>query len=502
MDSETPNKAFQSPQRQSLTGVVVMFFDSIQRILRGLWPFLLLWIFKIDETNRIFGFIGGLVIIVLTAIFAYLRYRNFTFYIDDANNEFVINHGVINKTKIGIRMEKIQQVNINQSLIQKIIGVYALELDTAGSDKKEATIKAVSHDMALELKSRLLNPEFRAQQQEEIIPELEPTDDRVINISLLSLLKIGFTSNYVRTIFLIWAFGWTIYENYRNLGRGDAFETTEIDSYFTETLIMSSALLFVFLLVLLVLIVNIVRVIIKYYNFRIVKKPQSLLLSYGLLDTKETIIRPEKVQIATIRRNYFQKKLNVLEIKIRQASGTEDEQKKSKIEIPGCNTQEKEEIIQLIFNRLPQKGTPLYPNFRKLIFPILFRIVLPVAAFFIIGKNIEIPLYDYSYLVPFYITFAGIIIYFGYRNYRLYTADDFIIKQSGAWDIEHEIFEPYKIQAITTRQYFWHKSADIGHVSLHTAGGTIDFMFTDFTTIKKLVNQWLYEVETSDKNWM
>jgi hypothetical protein len=49
------------------------------------------------------------------------------------------------------------------------------------------------------------------------------------------------------------------------------------------------------------------------------------------------------------------------------------------------------------------------------------------------------------------------IVYFSFRNNRLFINDDFIIRQSGAWDVDNEIIEPGKIQAITTSQLFWHK---------------------------------------------
>jgi putative membrane protein len=57
----------------------------------------------------------------------------------------------------------------------------------------------------------------------------------------------------------------------------------------------------------------------------IIESPKngSLLLSFGLLSTKSTILKPEKVQIVTVTRNYFQRKMNILEIKIKQATGGE-----------------------------------------------------------------------------------------------------------------------------------------------------------------------------------
>ena len=81
-------------------------------------------------------------------------------------------------------------------------------------------------------------------------------------------------------------------------------------------------------------------------------------------------------------------------------------------------------------------------------------------------------------------------------------ADDFIIKRSGAWDIDYDYIAPHKIQSISLKQFFWHKSPDVGIVSLHTAGGTISFGLANFTRLKEMVNYWLYQVETTDKHWM
>jgi putative membrane protein len=80
--------------------------------------------------------------------------------------------------------------------------------------------------------------------------------------------------------------------------------------------------------------------------------------------------------------------------------------------------------------------------------------------------------------------------------------NNFIIKKSGFWDVSHEIIFPHKIQSISTFQYPWHKSVDIGHVSLHTAAGTINYKFGNYTQIKKMVNYWLYEVEKNNNQWI
>ena len=144
----------------------------------------------------------------------------------------------------------------------------------------------------------------------------------------------------------------------------------------------------------------------------------------------------------------------------------------------------------------------LKPNFRKLVFSIFTTIVLPLSVYFGFAYYIEPEAFEFVYLVPIYAVFIGMILCFGFRNYRLFVNDHFIIKQSGSWDIENEIIEPRKIQAISTSQLFWHKKANIGTVVLYTAGGNIAFQLGNFTTIKNYVNLWLYELEKSDSNWM
>lgn len=496
---------FSAPQRQSPIGVLVMFFDTLQQWARGLWPVLVVWIFKFDELNKGYILLGALSVFLAIGLVAYLKYLNFTFYLDNENEEFIINEGIFNKTKTAIQLNKIQQVNINQSLIQRLIGVYELDVDTAGSTKKEGKIKAVSHQLALALKTHLLDNEKSKTVSED---ENKPITDSIIDnqpfiqISFLSLLKVGVTSNYIKSIGLILAFFITIYENGKNFIEQSDFDESKIDAYIDKNLAIQSIVVIVILMLCAILVINLIRVIVKYFNFKITRQSGSLLLSFGLLNAKSTIIKPEKVQITTVTRNYFQKKMNILELKIKQATSGEKEERKSMLEIPGCNEQERDEILKLLFAKIPEKGVMLKPNFRKLVFSIFLSIVVPLTGFFIFGNYAAPKFLEFAYLIPIYVLFVGFIVYFGFKNNRLFVNDNFIIKQSGAWDIDNEIIEPMKIQAITTSQLFWHKKADIGSITIHTAGGNVAFQLGDFTKIKQYVNLWLYEIETSDSNWM
>lgn len=495
----------QKPQRQSSIGILILFFDTIQKWGRGLWPIAVIWLFKVDQINKLYLLMGTVLVVLIIGIVAYLKYLNFTFYLDEENGEFIISEGIFNKTKTIIQLNRIQQVNISQSIIQRFIGLYELDVDTAGSAKKEGQIKAISHSLALTLKARLMDNEKKEISPLALDKSLRSEVEEklpFIKISLLSLLKVGITSNYVKSLGLILAFFATAYENSRGFIENSDFDEKKIDAYLDRGLAISSFTVIAILILCSILIFNTVRTVFKYFNYKITKQNGSLLLSYGLLSTKSTILKPEKVQIVTVSKNYFQRKMNILELKIKQATAGQNEEGKSMIEIPGCNASEYEEILRLLFKNIPQKGLMLKPNVRKLIFSVLLSIVLPLTGFFAIANYVYQQLLEYTYLLPMYVLFVGAIVYCNYINYRLFINNNCIIKQSGAWDVDNTIIEPLKIQAITTSQLFWHKRIDIGSITIHTAGGNVSFQLGNFTMIKQYVNLWLYEMETSNSNWM
>ncbi|MFM2213531.1 MAG: hypothetical protein RL427_794 [Bacteroidota bacterium] len=496
---------FNQPQRQSAVGIVVMFADTVQKLGRAFWPLLLVAFVKAKHFSWGYFALGALAFLVVVGVIAYLKYRNFTFYIDEDRDEFIVSEGIINKTKTTIQLHKIQQVNIKQSLIQRLIGVFALDVDTAGSDKKEGNIKAVSHDLALALKAKLLENNSKPIENTSLVPEAEApaaVEESFLKINFISLIKVGVTSHYVRSIGLILTFFFTVMDNLRNLGQEEVWENESVQAFVTKNSVAYTILLAVLLVVTVVFVINVGRTLIKFFDFTITKHKGALVLFHGLINTQSTILKPEKVQIVKVSQNYFQKKLNVLEITIRQAISDGKEDRKSVIEIPGCNAVERDGILKLLFHKLPKKGAMLTPNFRKLGFSILLLIVLPLFGYYLVGHYGDATVFQYRHFAVGYSVFFLVVLAFGFRNYRLFISQEHIIKQSGAWDVDNQIISLEKIQAITTSQLFWHKSLNIGSLTLHTAGGNVTFHLGDFKRIQEYVNLWLYEIETSDSNWM
>lgn len=500
------NQDFSQPQRQSIAGVIIMTANLLQHLIRAFIIPIALLIYKSDHKQMFVyaAIVGG--ILVVSLVFGYWSYRRFTFYLDSEKQEFIVNKGIFNRTQLTVQLDKIQQVNINQSLLQKVIGIYSLHIDTPGTEKKEIGIKAIDEQSAYHLKEQLLNrkPDLTPEAAVETQPQAI-VDTPLLNISVATLLKVGLTSHYGRSLALLIGFAFAVFHNAKELLKAFDSDKGQVESVLERGATFFSVGLLIIIVLFILLATNIIRTLIRFFDFQISKHNSSLLIGSGLLSRNNTLLNPKKVQITTYSQNYFQKKFNFMNFYLKQAhageSDNEKERRKSNLEIPGCSPAEKDQLLKMILGNASLKGQVFVPNFRFLNLPIFFNIFLPVLVFFILWLNIP----EIKPFYPLAIAYAVIgvfMIYISYTKHRLTVNNDLIVKQSGIWDISNEIVFSHKIQSITTFQFPWHKSVDVGHLHLHTAAGMIRFKYGNYTQIKELANYWLYQIESGSDEWM
>lgn len=493
---------FSQPQRQSVQGILIMFADNVQKFIRAMWAPLLILLIKPERWN--FWLLGiFLLVLAVFAVIAYVQYRNFTFLLNLKQREFIIQKGVITKSNITIQLDKIQQVNINQTLVQKLVNVYSVDIDTAGSQKKEVSIRAVDHALALHLKESLLSNLTSGATIQSVSATEEATP--IVKVSPLTLLKVGLTSHYGRSIALMLGFFFYLWEGLRDFSNVAEMDENEVTGIVQQALTHLSYSILILGALVVLLLLNVGRTFFKFFDLHMSRHNGALQLNYGLVAKKNTLLKPVKVQVTHINQNYFQRKLNLSNLLIKQASSTEidnQENKKSDIEIPGSSADERRQVLQMIYGKKELPELEFKPNYRYVIRAILFTLPSLFALFGVLYFINIIEPNDTLLFFPFLLVFAGVIIYFKYQNYRMYISEDFIMLKSNAWDVDYEIIEPYKLQGISVTQYPWHYAPDVAHITFHTAAGDLQFDFAPYGELKPFINRWLFEVERSQKRWM
>ncbi|MDR0228109.1 MAG: PH domain-containing protein [Flavobacteriaceae bacterium] len=490
---------FYEPQRQSAIGIVVNFLYGVQKFARAFVPLIVLFFFKQDGLKNDRTLLIVFFILLFLLVTSYLNYKYFTFFVDKETQAFIINKGFINKKRITIQLNRIQQVNIYQSFINKLVGIYSIEVDSAGSNDKEGVIRSVSKEVADQLKQLLLAQQEKENVEEHSITQQEPVTE--YGVGILTLLKVGVTSNYLYTIGVLLLFVNTLLNEVSKFFNKE-LDDEAIDLFIEKDLTIVIGVVLVCMFFLTVFIVNIGRTLLKFYNYKIKEEKQTLLLSHGLLATRSTLIKPNRVQRVVIEQNYFQKLWNIANFKINQVAENTAIQKKAAMEIPGCSTEEKHAFFKLIFNKpLAIEGTTLKYNYRYFGFRFFVLVCLPVFLFALLFRQ-AFSMQEFLGILISYSVVVTAIIYRLFRVGRLIVNKDFIIIRKGVWDVSHTIFEIHKIQKLELHQLFWQKGANVGSINIYTAGGTMRFSTTDYNQLKEFLDQWVYQLESENKAWM
>ena len=142
------NKAFAKPQLQSKIGILVIFTSSFYKVLKAVLISFAYLLFSSNAKAKLYILLGFGVVGLLSLIYSFFYYKKFKFHIDYEQKEFVLQKGVFSTEFINIPFDKIQQVYFKRSIIQRVINVYEVAIDTAGSSQKEVTIKALSKEKA------------------------------------------------------------------------------------------------------------------------------------------------------------------------------------------------------------------------------------------------------------------------------------------------------------------------------------------------------------------
>ncbi len=202
---------FTQPRRQSIKGLVLIFLQEGKRGIQFFWPLLVPVILGKESDKKIL--IIGLILLaglILTLIHSILYYLNFKFNIE--NQQFILKKGYLNRKTLTIPLDRVQNVHTDQTMLQQLLEVMSIEIDTAGSSKKELKIHALSKtigaQLALELSSHLAVQDTANQ---EGAKGSVPEEVQILKLTNRDLLRIGISQNHFRTALIIFLFGIQFY---------------------------------------------------------------------------------------------------------------------------------------------------------------------------------------------------------------------------------------------------------------------------------------------------
>ena len=309
------------PRRQHPAGVIQYFIRYLWFFLRSGWPALAG--LAVNDTFLAYVKWVGIGVLLLLCAIAVVQHIRFTFQITP--DSLIIRKGILERERVTVAFERIQMVNLEQSIWQRLFGVMSVKVDTAGTAGAEVEIAALKVEDAKAVKAVLSSVEGTGQATTSNA-ESEPVPDgeELIVLSWNRLFKIGLTQNHLRNALI--AVG-SIVALAEPLERTLTDWLSGIPTYtwfvlkFLWVLLIPIGTIGV---VVIGMLVSLIGAVLRYYNLQVRAQAQGLELSGGLLKKFEFKIPWHKVQLLEGSSSVLQRLVGFETYKIHQARAQSD----------------------------------------------------------------------------------------------------------------------------------------------------------------------------------
>jgi len=499
------------PRRQSRKSILIYVAKNI----KGLIAVALYSAFGSSIFENAWALLGIIVVVGLIMLVSpFLNYYFFTFHVED--DELIIQKGMLNKERKAIPLERIQSVNITQNLVQRILQLVAVEVETAGSKAKELEIpgldrefaeafKNLLHEKATEITAEGTTENSKTDLGSTVTDSSSSTKQtektELLSLDIVDLLKIGITQNHLRSGFLALGvvFGfWYNIKDFVERFYGDVFEGFEWEnmvSYASLTLAVTALLVFIVVS----LLVSMILVFNKYYGYSLKRNGNYLEVEMGLLNRRELKIPIQKIQILEFHTNPLRRLLDYHTAKIYQAQsqGTSV----TGAEVPACSPAMMTLLQDLIFDHeisIPTNNMDsIAISHARLTF---YIVVLPAILSIVVFSYFEI-----YWAIALPALLFGWLIYNSYRN-GLRTSiesDHELVTMRSGWLFHKIVITPvYKMQAVEKWRSIFLKRRKQVHFTLHTAAGSRGLRYFKEDEVSNLKNRINNQVLLSDRSWM
>jgi putative membrane protein len=460
--------------------------------------------------------------IALTLLIGYvlLAFYHFSYRLNADTVE--IRSGILHKHYLNLPFDRIQNITLEQPIYYRPWQFTCLQLDSAGSNKQEAKIIALTVAEAESLKAQILafhQHKNTNKEHKEDIPLSQtttlttdktiqqPTEQLLITRSLTDLFIHGLTNN--RVWIFIGALAPFLDNALQQLTKVTQFLNIPIDfeHYFDKPLWQVALYSFTLFIVLLTIIaiISIVGAIISFYGFTLTKVNDRYIRRSGLLTKHELTMRLSRLQMVIQQQDWLDRLLGRMNLLFEQVNHSQHQLAQHSIGkrliVPSVKTTESQ---QLLADALP--NNQLHSIIYHAISPLFLvryglLMLLPLAtsiiAFLLYHQNYH----AIAFALPF-LLFICLLIFCRWRRWGFNYDQQYLYVRSGIFGVDFRCMPLYKIQQVKIEQSILLKKQSLCHVTFVLASGKITIPFISEKQAIELLDYCLFQVEYKPKSWL
>lgn len=458
------------------------------------------------EGNLISKIVFGLVAFALvTVTVAFLQYWFFRYRI--ADNSVLIREGVVKKTQLDIKFDRIQAISTRQNVIFRAFGLISVKLDTAGSAKQEVHLPAVKKSLVDSLKERIRQ---ESQSRKTTIDADDEDHHQVSARTLLKLngrdmLRIGLSSNRV-WIFVVFL-GPAI--EYFDQKFGEKIDKQVILSAFEGAQsgvagAIALGLLILFGFLLFIVGASIIGAFLSYHRFELVTDNDVLRSTGGLLTRHEHSVNLAKIQTVVATQGFMLRLFERFSLRAKQASSGKPGCGKNLV-VPLCDPDQLPLLCQEIFGEefgdvlLEPTAAEFLPIEKQYVRSrVILTGILPATAF---TALMSIPLGPFALVFLLWIPINAWGVMRLYKRYGVLATPDGLALRRGFIGYRVTAFLHRKVQRISLTQTLPQRRKGLATLRFYLASGSVKVPYVNFKKASELRDYILYRIESSPLAW-
>lgn len=443
-------------QRQHPAAALANAFD----IVRANFITILLLIFVGtggDRGNFTLYWIFGMFFILLAwGVISWLR-----FHFSVNNGELKIEQGVIVRKKLYLTSDRIQVIDISAGVVQRLFGLVAVEVKTAGSSSKEAKINAISRPKAEQLKEMLRKDSRPARTGEGESAE-EESGNKTYELDSRDLVITASTSGRMGVALSIVGAVFSQIDQIISEEQIIRFIESNIPNTTSAMMVVSS----VIAVVVISWLFSFLSTMITYYDFKVEVREKDLLISRGLFERTQLTIPFNRIQAVQIKETIMRQPFGYASLVIESAGYGED-QGNSNTLFPLLSRKRLGEFMEEV---IPEYGVDA-DNRTEVSNTGLRRYLLRMTwiSLIIIGvawSMVPYGVYAWFVLIP--------MLLLGYQQYRdagVASDEQTLIMSFRLLSKTTAIIKKYRVQATQVKQNPFQARLNLADLIVHVASG-------------------------------
>jgi putative membrane protein len=415
-------------------------------------------------------------------LLAFLRWVMFRFRLLD--DELVIDSGVVSRRRRVIPLARIQNIDLEQSALERLVGVASVRMETASGGETEASLSVLALPEARELQAELMrrrtaararrDPASLPDEEAPAVPAETPPSRRLLRLSVPDLALAGATSNEAGLIAAGLATALEVADDLGGLDRVGAMIEGAVAGGAALGVLGVAAVVTAVVLAFVVLgwALSVVVSVVRYHGFTLTREGEEIRREYGLLSRHHSTVPLERVQAVRIEETLLRRAFGLVALKI-ETAGTRPGQRRSgggeaEAFVPIARRRDVGRLLREVFEDARFEGVELHPVARVSLRREFVRLAVPIILGSAVAGLVAGPRWLAGLLL------LGPALLYARSAYRARgwaRPRAFALVRGGVFTRVTWVVPERKIQTLHVRETPFQRRLDLGTLFVDTAAG-------------------------------